>query len=326
MTTSKSKIINVAIINYEHALASSIVGIMDIFSIINNFCLVDEKYPLFHIDVLHTQTDITNFNIQINFKSKPLTSDTNYNLIIIPPLIDLEHKFETDISLIHWLQTNHKKGTYISSVCIGAYVLAQAGILDNKYATSHWVIEKKLKQDFPKVKLEIDKLIVEDGNVITAGGVSAYIDLCLYITRKFISKEVSYICANYLGVDAGRVSQKHYKNLTIILSENNDIQKVIQYIKQHFKEPITIKNMAKYISVSERTFIRYFKNTTGELPNQYLQKLRVEEAKHLLLNTQDSFEYITYYVGYSNVSNFRNLFKRFTGLTPKQYQVYFMVK
>jgi len=191
MTNSKSNMINIAIINYEHALASSIIGIMDIFSIVNNFCLVDEKCPRFHIDVLQTQTDITNFNMQINFKSKPIISNTNYNLIIVPPLINLEHKFETDVSLIHWLQKNYKKGTYISSVCIGAYILAQAGILDNKYATSHWVIEKKLKQDFPKIKLKIDKLIVQDGNIITAGGISAYTDLCLYVTRKFISKEVS---------------------------------------------------------------------------------------------------------------------------------------
>ena len=326
MTNSKSAIINVAIINYEHALASSIIGIIDIFSIVNNFCLVDEKCPRFNIDVLHTKQDISNFNIQINFKSKPITSNTNYDLIIVPPLINLEHRFETDVSLIHWLQKNHKKGIYISSVCIGAYVLGQAGILDDKHATSHWVIEKKLKQDFPKIKLKIDKLIVQDGNIITAGGVSAYIDLCLYVTRKFISKEVSYVCANYLGVDAGRVSQKHYKNLAIIPSENDDIQKVLQYLKKHFKEPITIKDMAKQISVSERTFIRYFKKTTEELPNQYLQKLRVEEAKRLLLNTKDGFEYITCCVGYSNPSNFRKLFKRLTGLNPRQYRELFMVK
>lgn len=321
-----SKIINIAIINYEHALASSIIGIMDIFSIVNNFCLVNEECDKFHVDILHTHQEIKNFNIQISFNSKPLNDTTNYDLIIIPPLIDLEHKFETDLSLLKWLKQHNKRGTHISSVCIGAYILAQAKLLDDKYATSHWVIEKKLKQDFPKVKLEINKLIVEDGNIITAGGVSAYIDLCLYITRKFISKEVSYICANYLGVDAGRTSQQHYKNLTLIPSDNSDIQKVLQYLKQHFREPITLKDMAKLISVSERTFIRYFKKSTGVLPNQYLQKIRVEEAKRLLLCTMDSFEYITYSVGYSNVSNFRSLFKRLTGLNPKQYREYFMVK
>ena len=82
--------------------------------------------------------------------------------------------------------------------------------------------------------------------------------------------------------------------------------------------------MAKQISVSERTFIRYFKKAIGELPSQYLQKLRVEEAKKLLLNTQDSFEYITYSVGYSDSATFRSLFKKHTGLNPKKYKHYFM--
>jgi len=77
--------------------------------------------------------------------------------------------------------------------------------------------------------------------------------------------------------------------------------------------------------VSERTFIRYFKKSTGELPHKYLQKLRVEAAKRLLLNTQDSFEYITYSVGYSNPSTFRTLFKKLTGLNPNQYKKYFLL-
>ena len=114
--------------------------------------------------------------------------------------------------------------------------------------------------------------------------------------------------------------------MTIIPSENNNIKKVIQYLKRNFNQPIKIKDMAKQISVSERTFMRYFKKTTGELPNQYLQKLRVEKAKQLLLNTQDSFEYITYCVGYSNSSSFRRLFKKLTGLNPKEYRIYFLIK
>jgi len=318
--------IKIAIINYENALASSILGMLDIFSIVNQFCLVDNSKSNFQVDILHTHTNIQNYNIQINFNSKLLLDDMYYDIIIIPPLIDLEHKFEINNKLIQWLKKQHEKKTTITSVCVGAYILAQAGILDERKATSHWVIEKKLKQDFPKIKLMIDKLIVEDENIITAGGVSAYIDLSLYLTRKFISKEVSYICANFLGVDAGRTSQKHYKNLTILPSDNENIQKLLKHLKECFKEPITIKDMAKYISVSQRTFLRYFKKSTGESPNQYLQKLRVEESKRLLLCTHDSFEYITYCVGYSNTSSFRNLFKKLTGLTPGEYRDYFMIK
>lgn len=321
------KFINIAIVNYDHALASAIVGIMDIFAIVNNFCLADDQHTKFNVKVLHVKDNVKNFNMQLTFNSQQLNPNETFDLIIIPPLIDIEHKFDTDSKLLEWLKRENIKGTLIGSICIGAYILAQAGLLDGKQATSHWVIEEKLKKDFPLIKLDINKLIVEDDNIITAGGVSAYIDFCLHCTRKLISTEVAYVCANYLGVDAGRVSQQHYKNLaTIFVNNDKDIQILIQWISSSFKEEITLEDMARKISVSKRTLLRKFQKATGHLPNQYLQKLRVEKAKQLLLNTNDSFEYITYLVGYSNTSSFRKLFKKMTGLNPREYKDYFMVK
>ena len=327
MVNRDIKLINIAIINYDYALASSIIGIMDIFSIVNNFCLADDQNLRFDVKILQIQKRVKNYNIQLDFHTHPLDTNMSFDMIIVPPLIDIEHKFDTDKTLLAWLKRENLKGTLIGSVCIGTYILAQAGLLEGKQATSHWVIEEKLKADFPNIRLDIDKLIVEDENIITAGGVSAYIDFCLYCTRKFISNEVAYICANYLGIDAGRVSQKHYKNLsTISVNNDTDIQLLVAWLSDHFKEEITLETMAKMISVSKRTLLRKFHKSTGYLPNQYLQKLRVEQAKHLLVNTNDSFEYITYRVGYSNSSSFRKLFKKLTGLNPVQYKEYFMVK
>jgi transcriptional regulator GlxA family with amidase domain len=319
--------INVAIVNYEHALASAIIGIVDILAIVNEFCLDNSSEYRFVTKIVHTDNHINNFNIRINFESEPLNDNDNFDLIIVPPLIDLEHKFDTNIKLIKWLQLMNNKGNCISSVCIGAYILAQAGLLEGKKATSHWVIEQKLKQDYPSIHLEIDQIVIEDTNIITAGGVSAYIDLCLYIVRKFISIEVAYVCANYLGVDAGRSSQQHYKNLSNIAAHNDkDIEFLLSWLQKNFSTSITLKDMSKRISTSERTLIRKFSKATGELPNQYIQKLRVQKAKQLLINTNDSFEHITYLVGYTNSSSFRKLFKEMTGLNPGVYREYFMVR
>lgn len=221
----------------------------------------------------------------------------------------------------------YSKQSIISSVCVGAYVLAQSGLLDNKYATSHWVVESIIKQNFPKVKLDVNKLIVEDDNIITAGGASAYIYLCLYIVRKFISSKAAYTCANYLGVDAGKKSQQHYKDLAQIATNNDhDIEKLISWIKNNFSKSITLKDMSKRISVSERTLIRKFKKSTGDLPNNFIQKLRVQKAKELLVNSTDSFEHITYLVGYTNPSTFRQVFKKTTNLNPIEYKRLFLAK
>ena len=326
-TKLKRAPIKVAIVNYEHALASAIIGILDILAIVNTFCLDDSCTKYFDTKIIHTNASINNFNMPINFPSEPLNDNDEFDLVIVPPLIDVEHKFDTNKKLLNWLNIMHNKGKCISSVCIGAYVLAQSGLLNGKKSTSHWIIEQKLRHDYPLIKLEIDKIIVEDGNIITAGGVSAYIDLCLYCVRKFISIEIAYVCANYLGVDAGRTSQQHYKNLCTIASHNDkDVQILIEWIRNNYTKAITIKDMSAKISVSERTLIRRFKKTTGELPNHYLQKIRVQKAKQLLITTNDSFEHITYVVGYTNTSTFRSLFKNMTGLNPGVYREYFMVK
>lgn len=327
MPIHKTKPITVAIVNYEHALASAIIGIKDILSIVNEFCLTDPMSPRFDIKVVHTHNKISNFNINVHFESDPLSQADNFDLIIIPPLIDLEHKFDTCSTLLEWLKFMYNKGNCISSVCIGAYVLAQAGLLTGKKATTHWVIEHKIRQDYPDIHIEIDQLVVEDCNIITAGGVTAYIDLCLYAVRKFMSIEIAYVCANYLGVDAGRTSQQHYKNLSSIATYNDkDIEYLVQWLQKNYTSAISLKEMSKIISVSERTLIRKFSKATGELPNNYLQKLRVQKAKQLLIHTNDSFEYITSLVGYNNTSAFRKLFKEMTGLNPGVYRDYFMVR
>lgn len=327
MNSHPSPPITVAIVNYEYALASAIIGIADILAIVNEFCLTDPSAQKFEIKVIHTDNLIHNFNMNVTFESQPFDDQDHFDLVIVPPLIDLEHKFDTSPALLSWLKLMHSKGNCIGSVCIGAYVLAQAGLLNGKKATSHWVVEHKMRQDYPDVQLEIDHIVIEDDNIITAGGVTAYIDLCLYIVRKFISIEVAYVCANYLGVDAGRTSQQHYKNLSSIATHNDkDIEYLIQWLQQNYTLPITLKEMSKVISVSERTLIRRFSKSTGQLPNRYLQQLRVQKAKQLLIHTNDSFEYITHLVGYTNTSAFRKLFKEMTGLNPGTYRDYFMVR
>lgn len=323
----KTEIVRVAIINYEFALASAIIGIVDILGIVNEFCIKHSHYKRFETKIIHTDKRVNNFYQTISFESEPLDENEDFDLIIVPPLIDVEHKFNTQQKLLDWLFLMYNKGNCIASVCIGAYVLAQANLLNGKHATSHWIIEQKFKADYPKVKLQINRLVVEDENIITAGGVTAYIDLCLYIVRKFTNVKIAYMCANYLGVDAGRTSQQHYKNLSSVAAHNDkQIENLIEWLKQNFSRQITLKEMSKKISTSERTLMRKFKKATGELPHKFIQKLRVQKAKQLLIQTNDSFEHITYIVGYTNPSTFRKLFKEMTGLNPGMYREYFMVQ
>jgi len=317
--------IKIAVVNYDKVLTSSLIGIIDIFAIVNTFCLDDKSKYYFETELLHVENSIHNFNLSVDLNSNPIDYKQHYDIVIVPPIIDVEFNFGDNHQLIKWLNIMNTKDTIICSVCVGAYILAQSGLLDNKHATSHWVVESKINHDFPKVKLDIDKIIVRDDNIITSGGASAYIYLCLYLVRTFISSDAAYMAANYLGVDAGKSSQLHYKDLAMISTDNDqDIEVLVDWIKKHLSQTITLKDMAKRISVSERTLIRKFKKSTGELPNNFIQKLRVQKAKELLINTNESFEQITYSVGYENPSTFRKLFKKITNVNPLDYRKLFL--
>lgn len=315
--------INIAIINIDNSLTSAILGIVDIFSIANLFC----GGKNINVSIVHTKDNIKSFNTYAKLESIAIDEKGDYNLVIIPPIIDIEFSMEKDEQLSNWLHQMLQKGNHVCSVCAGAYILAQSGLLNGRKATTHWLLESKLQNEFPLIDIDIDKIIIEDRNIITTGGVSTYIDLCLYIIRKFISPDVAQRCANYLVVDTGRMSQKPYKDLTILANHNDkDIKNLIIWIEEHYNEKISIIQMAKQISTSSRTLIRRFKKATGELPNHFVQKIRVQKAKEFLINTNDSFEIITCNIGYENASTFRRLFKEMSGLNPNEYRRSFMVK
>jgi transcriptional regulator GlxA family with amidase domain len=315
--------IKVAIINIDNSLSSAILGMMDIFAIANLFC----GGKNISVSIVHTKDNIKAFNTCLKLESIEIQEKGDYNLVIIPPIIDIEFSMEKDDVLSNWLHQMIQKGNHVCSVCAGAYILAQSGLLNGKKATTHWLLESKFQKEFPLIDIDIDKIIIEDGHIITTGGVSTYIDLCLYIIRKFISPDVAQRCANYLVVDTGRMSQKPYKDLIILANHNDeDIKNLIIWIKEHYYEKISIIQMAKQISTSNRTLIRRFKKATGELPNHFIQKVRVQKAKEFLINTNDSFEVITCNIGYDNASTFRRLFKEMTGLNPSEYRRNFMIK
>jgi len=319
--------ITVAIVNLPNALTSSLVGMQDVFHIANQFCIGSEEHRFFDIVFVHIDDAVQNFHSSVVFKSKRAERSQTFDIVIIPPIIDDSNGIDVPPLLSEWLHHMYAKGSYICSVCVGAYVLAKAQLLDNKKATTHWIVEEQMEKEFPLIKLDVDKIIIEDQNIITAGGVSAYIDLALYLIRKFISIETAYQCANYLVVDAGRTSQKHYKNLAgAYTGEETDLKDLLMWIDRNIHYPITLADLAKQLHVSERTLMRRFAKEIGVLPTRYLQNIRVQKAKELIINSNRSFEHITFDVGYEDISSFRRLFKKMTGLSPGEYRNIFMVK
>ncbi len=279
------------------------------------------------MQIVQEEESIVNFQSNVHLNTNNLDLKQNFDVIIVPPIIGDVSDIKVSKTLNAWLHHMYLQGSYICSVCVGAYVLASVGLLDNTKATTHWIIEQNILDNFPLVLLDVDKIVIEDKNIITAGGVSAYLDLSLYLIRKYFSISVAYECANFLVVDAGRTSQKHYKNLANLSTAlDPELKGLLTWIKINIGQPLTLTDLSKRMHVSERTLIRIFKKNLGILPTRYLQNLRVQIAKESLINSEKSFEQITFNVGYEDTTSFRRLFKKATGLSPGEYRNIFMVK
>lgn len=225
---------------------------------------------------------------------------------------------------VAWLKRMYAGGATLASGCSGAFLLADTGLLDGNEATTHWAYEGRFKQDYPKVKLRIERILCfagDDRRIVTAGGTSSWHDLCLHLIARFCGvDEAIKIAKIYLFEehDTGQLCfaappprPRHDDALV------RDCQK---WLADHYAEPHPIARMIERSGLTPHTFARRFRIATGYTPIDYVRSLRVEEAKQALETTGGPIDQIGREVGYEDAASFRRLFKRKAGLTPSAYR------
>jgi transcriptional regulator GlxA family with amidase domain len=263
--------------------------------------------PVNTVDGLEIKPDASIYDIA--------DSDT---IIIAPTANPLQ--FPSNES-IPWLKKSHARGTHIASICTGAFLLAETGLLDHKTATTHWGFTKEFKRLYTKVILKPEKIFTDEGDLFCSGGANAGGDLCLYLLGKYSGKEAAFQTARALLMDVDRKSQSPYSVFQYDKSHGDEIISNIQdWIEKQYNNEIRVDFLAKKAGMSRRTFERRFKNATGVSPIQYLQIVRIETAKQLLEKGHKTFDEITYHVGYEDSSTFSRVFKDRTGLSPNAYK------
>lgn len=302
---------NIAILILKDVFKSSAYGIEELFYINNISCKSKDEVEIKTIFVSDEETKY--------FETTSI-NNTIYDVVIIPP-IQKEEVFDISPKIIDWLIYQYNNRAILSSACIGSFILAKTHLLDGKFATTHWAYEELFKKEYPLVNLDIDKILIDEKNIITVGGVNAYLDLCLYIIEKIHSCKTATQLANLMLIDRGRDSQKSYKAFsTILLFDDEDIKNSISYMKDNIDKQLSILEIANNINLTEKTFYRRFKKALNISPLQYLKILKVEKSKELLISTNKSFSDITFELGYFDENSFRKLFKQETSLNPKDFR------
>lgn len=219
------------------------------------------------------------------------------------------------------LRSLQSGGSIFASVCSGAFLLAQAGLLDGRRATTHWMHAAEFKDRHPRVIVDTDRLLLDQGDIVTAGGVMAWTDLALHLIERLGTRGLMLSTAKMFVIDPPDRDQSPYATFAPNLSHSDAaIRKIQILLAERLDGTNTTAALASYAAMSERTFLRRFGKVTGLSPVAYLQNLRVQAARSHLELSRASVEQISWELGYSDVATFRRVFKRIVGLSPADYR------
>jgi transcriptional regulator GlxA family with amidase domain len=249
------------------------------------------------------------------------------DLILLPGMMGRPDLLFEQKQLIVWLKQQAERGAVIASACSGAFLLAETGLLKGREATTHWQLADRFRRRYPKVQLQIDRLLIDGEDYLCAGGTSAHQDLALYLIEKFGSKALAKACARMMLIDNSKRDQAPFVSFRGSKSHGDQsILKVQQWLDKNFRGKVVVKELARMSGLNERTFLRRFRKGTGEAPLEYVQRMRIEQAKQLLAGSEQQLDQITRSVGYEDVSSFRRLFKQIVGMSPTVYRQRFTSK
>jgi len=228
---------------------------------------------------------------------------------------------------IELIRAMHARGVTIASTCCGAFVLAEAGLLDGRRATVSWWLDAVFRERYPRVQLDADAMLVEDGSVATTGGSTAVINYVLRLIGRVGGEDLAQLTSRLLLVDRERNSQAPYVSMALRERPRHTLtEKAERYINEALHGEISVGVLAEHCGTSERSLHRHFRAHFGVSPLEHIQHLRVERAKAMLESTLLSFDEIVGRCGYSDVSSFRKLFKRATTMTPQDYRERFRLR
>ncbi|MBL7749852.1 MAG: helix-turn-helix domain-containing protein [Chitinophagaceae bacterium] len=289
----------------------------------NDFLAANGKKPVFEVEYVGLNQYVPANDGEYMVKTNRLLKELDEtDLLFIPPTFgDTTRGLEANAEAIPLFRNLYEKGASLASLCIGAFLLAETGLLNGKKCSTHWAYISEFRERYPDVEVVDGAVITEHDNIFSSGGANSLWNLVLYLIEKYADRETAIMIAKFFALDIGRDSQTQF---AIFKGQRNhpdtDIQKVQEHIETNFEEKMTIEDLAAVIHTGRRTFERRFKQATNNTPIEYIQRVRIEAAKKYFEGSRKSVTEVMFEVGYSDTKAFRDIFKKITGLTPIEYR------
>lgn len=312
----------IGIVLYPDVMMLDVAGPLDVFIVANRYLPKNEQYDIYTIAADKKPFYVSN-GVKVIADFSIEDSHRSFYMLMIPggPGAHLR----THPELVPWLKATSENSEVCASVCTGAFILAETGILDGYRVTTHWEYIEKFSKRFPDVNVERNKVIVRDRNILTCGGVTAGIDLALSVIAENHGRQIATDIAKVLLVVTKRKGgQVQFSPILAEVSEyESSIGKVESYIIENINKPLKIEMLAVVANMSVRSFTRQFKNETGLSPIEYVQRCRVDKARQLLESTKIPIKSVAFNCGLSDAHHLRNLFIKYFSTSPSAYRSQF---
>ncbi|KJK43723.1 AraC family transcriptional regulator [Lentzea aerocolonigenes] len=250
-----------------------------------------------------------------------ITPEHGFDALLDADLVALPAARIRDVYPEKLLKTIKETGATLLSVCNGAFILGEAGLLDDRRCTTHWRETREFTSRFPKAHLDPDVLFVDDGDIITSAGTAAGIDACLHLVRRELGTKIANIIARRMVVAPQRDGgQRQFVELPIPECSSDSLEPVLEQVLDTIADNHTVASMAKLAVMSERTFARRFAAETGTTPNKWLSLQRVLHARRLLEETDLDVDAVAARSGFGTAALLRHHFHRVVGVAPSDYR------
>ncbi|MDN3556932.1 GlxA family transcriptional regulator [Halomonas maura] len=317
---------HVSLVATREVIIGTLTGLHDVFTCFGALGWFDEalsRHPPFTVDIVATGEGPLTLDAGLSLlQTRSVEEVSHTDLVIVPSFMVVDGEWQTGRypELVDWLLAMHAGGATLCSACSGTLLLAETGLLDGREATMHWAYADTFRRHFPQVTLALEKTLIIEGEhqeLVMSGAASSWQDLALYLVARQLGSAVAQAMAKFYAFDLHSDGMAAYRVFSPRFDHGDAaVERAQRWIAHHLDCHSPVERMAAGSGASERSFQRRFLKATGYSPIQYVQALRLEEAKRLLERTSRPIDAIAWAVGYEDPAFFRRLFKRQTGITP----------
>lgn len=302
---------------------SNLEATYKMFSMANSHLVQAGEQPKFNVQLVGTNLDTRVSNGIFKITPEITIYDIRRTDLVIIPAIHGSYKevVAANQAFVPWIINQYKNGAEIASLCIGAFLLASTGLLDGRSCATHWLAGKEFREMYPGVNLLDDKIITDENGIYTSGGAYSSLNLNLYLIEKYVGREMAVLHSKIFEIDIDRDSQSPFIIFKGQRMHGDDLVLAIQdYLEKNYKERLAVDDLADHFGIGRRTFERRFKKATSNTPVEYMQRVRTEMAKKQLEAGRKTVTEVMYEVGYSDSKAFRDIFKKYAGMSPVGYR------